>query len=55
MKKFSGVKKLAGNILRTGDFILLIITLVLVIFGVIMVFSSSYYYALSQDGSAYRT
>lgn len=53
MKKFSGVKKLAGNILRTGDFILLIITLVLVIFGVIMVFSSSYYYALSQDGSAY--
>ena len=39
--------------LRPGDFMLVIITMALVIFGVVMVFSSSYYYALSKDGSAY--
>ena len=39
--------------LRPGDFMLVIITMGLVIFGVVMVFSSSYYYALSHDGSAY--
>lgn len=31
----------------------MIFTLMLVIFGVIMVFSASYYYSISQDGSAY--
>ena len=39
--------------MRPGDFMLVVITFGLVIFGVIMVFSSSYYYALSHDGSAY--
>ena len=39
--------------MRPGDFMLVIITFGLVIFGVVMVFSSSYYYALSHDGSAY--
>lgn len=31
----------------------MLFTLILVIFGVIMVFSASYYYSISQDGSAY--
>lgn len=36
------------------DFILLFLTLILIIFGVIMVFSASYYYALSKFGDAYH-
>ena len=39
--------------LRPGDFTLVVLTMGLVLFGVVMVFSSSYYYALSHDGSAY--
>lgn len=39
--------------LRSGDFLLMLFTLMLVIFGIIMVFSASYYYSISQDGSAY--
>ena len=39
--------------LRSGDFLLVLFTVMLVIFGLIMVFSASYYYAISQDGSAY--
>ena len=31
----------------------MLFTLMLVIFGVIMVFSASYYYSISQDGNAY--
>ena len=31
----------------------MIFTAALVIFGVIMVFSASYYYSISQDGTAY--
>ena len=39
--------------LRSGDFWLMLFTLMLVIFGLIMVFSASYYYSISQDGNAY--
>ena len=41
------------NELRSGDFLLMIFTAALVIFGIIMVFSASYYYSISQDGTAY--
>ncbi len=46
-------KKGKNTNLRSGDFLLMLFTLILVIFGVIMVFSASYYYSISQDGSAY--
>jgi cell division protein FtsW len=39
--------------LKSGDFWLMLFTLMLVIFGLIMVFSASYYYSISQDGTAY--
>lgn len=39
--------------LRSGDFWLMLFTLMLVIFGLIMVFSASYYYSISRDGNAY--
>lgn len=39
--------------LKSGDFWLMLFTMMLVIFGLIMVFSASYYYAISRDGSAY--
>ncbi len=38
---------------KSGDFILTIIVLALVVFGVIMVFSSSYYNALNDSGDPY--
>lgn len=41
------------NQLKSGDFLLMLFTLMLVVFGLIMVFSASYYYSISQDGSAY--
>lgn len=37
----------------SGDFLLMIFTLMLVVFGIIMVFSASYYYAISEYGNAY--
>ncbi len=40
--------------IKSGDFILFILTLCLVIFGVIMVFSSSYYYAINEYQDAYH-
>ncbi len=39
--------------LKSGDFWLMLFTLMLVMFGVIMVFSASYYNSISQDGNAY--
>lgn len=36
-----------------GDFVLTILVLGLVVFGIMMVFSASYYWALRNDGSAY--
>ena len=46
------VKRKKNN-LKSGDFFLMLFTVILVIFGLIMVFSASYYYSISQDGSAY--
>ena len=39
--------------LKSGDFWLMLFTLVLVLFGLIMVFSASYYSSISQDGNPY--
>ena len=53
-KKVKTVKRKKKAIkLKSGDFWLMLFTLMLVIFGVIMVFSASYYYSISQDGNAY--
>ncbi len=45
----AGRKKLAP-----GDFVLILLTLGLVIFGVIMVFSASYYWSIDKTGSPYH-
>ena len=51
-KKVKTVKRKKKAIkLKSGDFWLMLFTLMLVIFGVIMVFSASYYYSISQDGN----
>ena len=39
--------------MRSADFILVILTLLLVIFGIIMVFSSSYYWSIDRFGHPY--
>ncbi len=39
--------------MKSGDFMLMLFTVMLVIFGLIMVFSASYYYSISRDGNAY--
>lgn len=39
--------------LKSGDFWLMLFTMMLVLFGLAMVFSASYYYSISQDGNAY--
>lgn len=39
--------------LKSGDFWLMLFTLMLVLFGLIMVFSASYYSSISQDGNPY--
>ena len=36
--------------MRSADFMMLVLTLILIIFGVIMVFSSSYYWSIDQYG-----
>ena len=38
---------------ESGDFWLMLFTLMLVLFGLIMVFSASYYSSISQDGNPY--
>jgi cell division protein FtsW len=39
--------------LQSGDFVLVILTVAFVIFGIIMVFSSSYYFSINESGSPY--
>lgn len=39
--------------LKSGDFLLMVFTMILVIFGLIMVFSASYYYSISRYDTAY--
>jgi len=46
------LNKINSN-LKSGDFLLMLFTVILVIFGLIMVFSASYYYSISWTGSAY--
>lgn len=41
------------NRMKSGDFVLTIVVLALVVFGVIMVFSSSYYSAINDTGDPY--
>lgn len=61
MKKKVRTRKKENNLnaagylenLKSGDYLLMLFTMILVIFGIIMVFSASYYYSISQDGSAY--
>ena len=52
-KKKSGISWNKIGELRSGDFMLMIFTAALVIFGIIMVFSASYYYSISKSGTAY--
>ena len=40
--------------LRSADFMMITLTLILVIFGIIMVFSSSYYWSIDQFGQPYH-
>ncbi len=40
--------------LKSGDFMLVLLSLALVIFGVIMVFSASYYYSINEYGDPYH-
>ncbi|MCL1982777.1 MAG: putative lipid II flippase FtsW [Clostridiales bacterium] len=42
-----------GRRIKTGDFFLIILTAGLVVFGIIMVFSSSYYTAINDKGDPY--
>ena len=39
--------------MKSGDFILVLTMLALVIFGIIMVFSASYYYSINEYGDPY--
>jgi len=54
-KKFRLKKNNLNNLnkLKSGDYYLMLFTLILVVAALIMVFSASYYYSISQDGSAY--
>lgn len=47
-------RKLKNANMKPGDFMLVILTLALVIFGVIMVFSASYYYSINEYGDQYH-
>ena len=39
--------------LRASDFVIVLLVTALVIFGVVMVFSASYYYSINSTGSPY--
>lgn len=45
--------RIKKNNLKSGDFLLAILTIALVIFGIIMVFSASYYQSINESGSPY--
>lgn len=46
-------EKIEQITLKSADFFLLMVVLVLVFFGLIMVFSASYYYSISQDDTPF--
>ena len=48
-----GKHRISPSKIKSVDFILLLVTLILVAFGLIMVFSSSYYYSISKTGSPF--
>lgn len=52
MKKIL-IKKPKNLTSGAGDFLFMLFTLALVLFGLVMVFSASYYYSISQDGTPY--
>lgn len=54
-KKETGLSRLKANFISSGqsDFILLAAATALVIYGVVMVFSSSYYIALNREGTPF--
>ena len=39
---------------NTGDLSVILLVTILVIFGIVMIFSASYYYAIGQWGDAYH-
>lgn len=43
----------SGNNLRASDFVIIALVTILVIFGVVMVFSASYYKSINDDGTPY--
>lgn len=47
------VKSGAGALAKTGDLSLLLLTVILVVFGVVMIFSASYYKSISDAGDPY--
>ena len=47
------LRKVKNTNIKPGDFMLVILTLILVIFGIIMVFSSSYYNAINEYSDPY--
>ena len=50
MAKRTKTKKIQ---MKSGDFLLTILVLALVVFGIIMVFSASYYSSISDTGDPY--
>lgn len=46
-------KKRIGRKTGVSDFPLIVMVMILVIFGIVMVFSASYYYSINRTGSAY--
>lgn len=50
-KRASGIKDIK---LKSGDFTILILVMALVVFGIIMVFSASYYHAISRFDDPYH-
>ena len=47
------MKKLSEDKIKRGDFIIIGLTALLVIFGTVMIFSASYYAAIAEDGDPY--
>ena len=52
-KKRKSKKEKPKRIMRGGDFWLVALVFALVVFGVVMVFSASYYYSISKEGTPY--
>ena len=52
-KRRKSKKEKPKRIMRGGDFWLVALVFALVVFGVVMVFSASYYYSISKEGTPY--